>query len=177
MPRALQACHSYTLVKPNSGEKITIKRGNTIDHLSDADRAYLSRKTITPPSVDDSHLPPMRAPIFQEILDDDATGLAQTEPFNLNAGAAPAAQGGQRTEPVQVQVVVSPDAGVTAAAAVADPEPEADEDTADAGDDGDAAGAADSGGEPEAYVDAPTPKAAAKAAPKEKRQSKARKDA
>lgn len=168
MARVLAGCHSFTLIKPGAGEKITIKRGQSIDHLGKEEQAYLRRQTITPPSSDDSHVAPMRAPVFQEAMDEDVKGEAQVEPFNIAAGAGNGApQGGRSVEPVQVQVVVSKDAAAAGVSASVDEADEDDDDGAAAGGDVD-----DGDDEGEAEEAAPAPKA--KAAPKGKAQGKAK---
>ena len=146
--QVLRGCHSYTLVKPSGQEKITVRRGQSIENLEEADKNYLSTKTITPPSVDDSHPAVGRFPLFQQVLPEDIKGEASIESIAPQATPAQpyAGAGPTQAETVTVQVQAAP-----AAAAPAD----------DADDDGAAAGGADdSGGDPAPAAEAPKPAAA-----------------
>lgn len=133
----LRGANSYTLIKPNTNERIVIRRGQAIDNLDEADQAYLGTKTITPPVVDDSH-PPMGAmPIFSPALDEDVKGEAAVEQIATpQATEQPYATGGP-AEKVTVSVEA---ATADADDADGDAKAEADEDGAAAG------GADDSGG-------------------------------
>lgn len=175
MPQTLQNCISYTLVQPQKGEKITIKRGQSIDHLDPKTQAYLKRQILVPPSVDDIHGPALRVPIFGEQLEEDVKGEAQVEEYRERS-ETPAQAGAPAA--AKVKVVIEPPAGVAAAATVEDDDDDEDDldDTDEVNDDGAAAGGDEDDGEaPEAEA-APAPKAKA-AGTKKAAGGKARKNA
>ena len=106
----LRGCHSYALIKPSGREKIVIKRGQTIENLSDEDRNYLATKTVTPPMMDDSHPAMGRLPVFTPVLDADVKGEASIEEISVPAAPSQpyAGQAQVETEVVTVQVTAAP---------------------------------------------------------------------
>lgn len=129
----LQRAHSYTLIKPGSSRKVIVRRGQTIDNLDVADQQYLSRKTISPPSTDDSHAPVGRVPLFGPLVDADVRGEAAVEPVVDTVAESMQSAASATSEPVTVRVEVSATEGLDANVLTTT--------------DGAAAGGADSGGD------------------------------
>jgi hypothetical protein len=153
MANVLRGCHSYALIKPNGREKIVVKRGQSIDNLSEEDRNYLASKTITPPMQDDSHPAIGRLPIFMPAVDADVKGEASVEAIATPAAPTQpyAGQAQGQAEVVTVQVQAAPAAAPAAVVA----------------DDGAAAGGGDDDGGEDAE-EAPAPEARRRKKPQAK---------
>lgn len=118
MANVLVAAHSYTLIAPNGRQKTVVKRGHSIDNLDEADQRYLATKSVTPPTVDDSHAPIGRMPMFHPRVDADVRGQATVE----QVAVAPTPNSPYATDPVvREQVTVSVGAAPVAEAPVAAP--------------------------------------------------------